>query len=326
MTFEQAALWVGLGTDQLAVVLSGIAAFISIYAVCNGLIPNDTMTKRAKALRQRQQELAKGLIRPKRDATRQKSAMVMIRSTVRRLKLLQAKTSGHVAEHLSRCGWRSRDAVIIFMAARLVAPLLFAVLGAMLVPLLGVAKGAPLFNVLLPLAGAVLGFYTPTIFVRNTITRREQAIQRSLPDGLDLLVICSEAGLSMDAALTRVSQELARSNPELADEIGIAAVELGFLPERRQALVNLMRRCQLPSVRAVVNTLSQTEKYGTPLANALRVLSAEFRHERLMKAEEKAARLPAMLTVPMIVFILPVLLVVLIGPAALRTVDAFSKM
>ena len=112
----------------------------------------------------------------------------------------------------------------------------------------------------------------------------------------------------------------------MAEEFGLLAIELGFVPDRRQALTNLTKRCPLPSMRGVVNTLLQTEKYGTPLAKALRVLSTEFRNDRMMRAEEKAARLPAILTVPMIVFILPVLMVVLVGPAALRVIDAFRSM
>jgi tight adherence protein C len=143
-----------------------------------------------------------------------------------------------------------------------------------------------------------------------------------LPDGLDLLVICAEAGLSLDAALNRVSRELGLSSPDLADELGLTAVELGFLPNRRQALMNLTKRTNLPPIRGVVNTLVQTERYGTPLAHSLRVLSAEFREERMLKAEEKAAKLPATLTVPMILFILPTLFCVLIGPAIIQVLDA----
>ena len=129
--------------------------------------------------------------------------------------------------------------------------------------------------------------------------------------------------MSLDAALTRVSRDLGPAAPQLADELSLTAVELGFLPNRRQALQNLARRTDLPAIRGVVNTLVQTERYGTPLAQALRVLAAEFREERMLKAEEKAARLPAILTVPMIIFILPTLFVVLIGPAMVRVVHNF---
>src|SRR5690606_20692446 len=129
----------------------------------------------------------------------------------------------------------------------------------------------------------------PNIFVKNAIQKRLTAIRKAVPDALDLMVICSEAGLTLDAALARVSRELGRSFPELADELSLASIELGFLQERRQALDNLSKRVPLPSVRSVVTTLMQTEKYGTPLAQSLRVLAGEFRNERLMKAEEKAA-------------------------------------
>jgi tight adherence protein C len=134
-------------------------------------------------------------------------------------------------------------------------------------------------------------------------------------------VICAESGLSLDAALDRVANEIGGASSELAEELSLTSIELGFLPERRHALLNLNRRTNLPSIRGVVNTLMQTEKYGTPLSQSLRVLANEFRDQRLLKAEEKAARLPATLTVPMIVFILPVLFIVLIGPAVLKVMD-----
>jgi tight adherence protein C len=145
-----------------------------------------------------------------------------------------------------------------------------------------------------------------------------------LPDALDLLVICAEAVLSLDASLTRVSRELEPTWPEVSEEFGITAAELTFLPERRQAFENLNGRTNLSSIRGVVNTLLQTAKFGTPLAQSLRVLAAEYREARITRAEEKAARLPAMLTVPMILFILPTLFIVLLGPAALNIVDTFS--
>src|SRR5262249_54502914 len=161
----------------------------------------------------------------------------------------------------------------------------------------------------------LFGAVAPGIWLKNKITKRMNAIRKGVPDALDLLVICVEAGLSLDAALTRVAREIGRGAPELADEFQLTSLELGLLPERRQALDNLSKRVALPAIRAVVSSLTQTEKYGTPLAQSLRVLAAEFRNERMMRAEEKAARLPAILTLPMVVFILPTLFVVLIGPA-----------
>jgi tight adherence protein C len=144
-----------------------------------------------------------------------------------------------------------------------------------------------------------------------------------LPDALDLLVICAEAGLTVDAAFNRVARELGRAYPELGDEFALTAIELSFLTERRQAFENLAYRVNLESVKGVTTTMIQTERYGTPLASALRVLSAEFRHERMMRAEEKAARLPAIMTVPLILFILPTLFIVILGPAACSISDNF---
>ena len=173
-------------------------------------------------------------------------------------------------------------------------------------------------------AGIVgLAYKAPDIWLKNKVNKRSHAVRKGLPDALDLLVICAEAGLTVDAAFGRVARELGKAYPELGDEFGLTAIELGFLNERRQAFENLAQRVDLEAVRGVVTTMIQTEKYGTPLASALRVLSAEFRHQRMMRAEEKAARLPAIMTVPLILFILPTLFVVILGPASCSINDSF---
>ena len=163
------------------------------------------------------------------------------------------------------------------------------------------------------------------MWLKNKVKKRSDAVRKGLPDALDLLVICAEAGLTVDAAFNRVAKELGKAYPELGDEFGLTAIELGFLNERRQAFENLATRVDLEAVRGVVTTMIQTEKYGTPLASALRVLSAEFRNERMMRAEEKAARLPAIMTVPLILFILPTLFIVILGPAACSISDNLFK-
>ena len=168
---------------------------------------------------------------------------------------------------------------------------------------------------------SALGFFVPDIFVNRQKLVRLKKIEGGLPDGLDLLVICAEAGLSLDAALKRVADEFASMVPELSEELLLTSVELNFLPDRRQALLNLSQRVDVPSFRGVTATLIQTEKYGTPLAQALRTLASEFRENRLLKAEEKAARLPAILTVPMIIFILPALFIVLAAPAFIKVAE-----
>jgi tight adherence protein C len=170
----------------------------------------------------------------------------------------------------------------------------------------------------------IAGYKGPELFLKNKSKKRSDEIRKGLPDALDLLVICAEAGLTVDAAFNRVAKELGRAYPELGDEFALTAIELSFLTERRQAFENFAYRVDLDAVRGVVTTMIQTERYGTPLASALRVLSAEFRNERMMRAEEKAARLPAIMTVPLILFILPVLFIVILGPAACSISDAFA--
>lgn len=303
---------------------SALAAFLVVIAVWFTLIERSPMRRRLQRLERQRNALKAGWRAPRRNQFRIQSTRTAMRALVQRLNLLKDQTAGTVAGQLARAGWRSRDAVITFLFLKLCLPLVFGIGAYVAVNVLQLITLPGPGATLAPLAAAAFGAYGPGLFVRNAISKREKAIQKGLPDALDLLVICAEAGLSLDAALTRVAGEMERSCPPVAEEFGLAAVELGFLPERRKALDNLIRRVQTPSMRGIVNTLVQTEKYGTPLANALRVLSAEFRNERMLKAEEKAARLPATLTVPMIVFILPTLMVVLLGPAILRTIDALK--
>jgi tight adherence protein C len=252
---------------------------------------------------------------------RRVTPMTAMRDIVRRLDLLRNQTTAKIIERLARAGWRSKDALVIFLIAKIVMPFIVGVAGFIVFNAMAVGDLSPTLRSLLPLLAVGVGAYAPDLVLKNATQKREAKLQKGLPDALDLLVICAEAGLSLDAGLTRVANEMARGCPEIADEFGLTAVEIGFLPQRRTALEHLTNRVQLSSVRGVVNTLLQTEKYGTPLAGSLRVLSSELRNERMMKAEEKAARLPAILTVPLIVFILPTLFIVVLGPAVLRIMD-----
>ena len=172
-------------------------------------------------------------------------------------------------------------------------------------------------NLLAPICiGAVLaGFVMPELYVKNVASKRRDILNYVLPEGLDLLTICVEAGLSIDAAFRRVSREMQGSMPELAAEFEMTALELTYLPDRQQALENMSARSDSAAIGALVNALRQTEKYGTPLASSLRILSQEFRQTRTSKAEEKGARMPALMTVPLMVFILPTLITVLLAPA-----------
>ena len=228
-------------------------------------------------------------------------------------------------QKLAQAGIRNKEWAVAVILGRMVAPI---VLGGLAAIMIYGVDYFPLwsdFKKFMGIAAAVgAGYKGPDFYVSNLITKRTDAIRKGLPDALDLLVICAEAGLTVDAAFNRVAKELGRAYPELGDEFALTAIEMSFLTERRQAFENLAYRVELDSIRGVVTTLIQTERYGTPLSSALRVLSAEFRNERMMRAEEKAARLPAIMTVPLILFILPTLFVVILGPAACSIADAFA--
>jgi tight adherence protein C len=227
---------------------------------------------------------------------------------------------------LMQAGIRSKDLAFVVIFARLVLPLVIGTAAIVLVYLVNYFPEWGMFKKYGLVAGAlILSYKAPDLWLKNRIDKRTKAIRKGLPDALDLLVICAEAGLTVDAAFGRVARELGKAYPELGDEFALTSIELGFLTDRRFAFENLAKRIDLDSVRGVVTTMIQTEKYGTPLASALRVLSAEFRNERMMRAEEKAARLPAIMTIPLILFILPVLFIVILGPASCSISDALIK-
>ncbi|MDE2485837.1 MAG: type II secretion system F family protein [Alphaproteobacteria bacterium] len=293
----------------------GVANFLTVLSVMRALSPKDMLAARARDHARRRSELRAARLALRRSPGAQ--PLTLAKRLLAGLKLDRGEEARKVSDQLAQAGWRTRDAVALFLTFRLAGPLLVGALAWLLAPAI-LHIHADLQRMLATAGGIAIGAYLPTLLLRNVIERRRTKIQRALPDALDLFVICAEAGLSLDAAVTRVAREMGAGAPELADELGLTAIELGFLPDRRDALLNLVRRVGSGDVRGLVNTLVQTEKYGTPLAQSLRVLASEFRDTRLMKAEEKAARLPATLTVPMIAFILPPLFVILLGPAILQ--------
>ena len=305
---------------------TALTAFFCVFLVYRVMLMRDPTAVRMKAIAQRSQELRAGLaLSPRRQAQREKS-MTLMRVIVSKLNLLRSREADKAARNMAKAGWRSRDALTIFFFMKLCLPFVFGGIAVFLLYVVKIVDVESTQRLFIALGMVVVGAYGPEIYVRNTISKRQKLLQKGLPDALDLLVICAEAGQSLDAAMTRVAKELAAQAPELAEELSLTTVELGLLPERRMALDNLNERTDIPGIRGVVNTLHQSEKYGTPLAQSMRVLAAEFRNDRLMKAEAKAARLPAILTVPMMIFIMPPLFIVLIGPAILRVMDMFSKL
>ncbi len=313
----------GMSGDDALMAAAALDAIITILVIWNGLLVRDPTGARIREMSRRRDSLMSDLRIAQRHSTRAKGIGFM-HQVVSKLKLLGNDKARGVADKLARAGLRSRDALITYLFVKLILPACFGGIAGFYFYGIGVFNLAPLMRMAAVMASMVFGAFLPDIYIKNIADKRRNKIRKNLPDALDLMVICAEAGLSLDAALKRVAKEMALSSSETADEFGLTSVEIGFLPERGQALRNLMRRCDLPGIRGVVNTLLQSEKYGTPLAQSLRVLSAEYRNERLMRAEEKAAKLPAILTVPMILFVLPPLFIVLIGPGILRFVDSMK--
>ena len=319
-----------LGVDVMwvATLLSGVAAFAVMLAVYAAVSVRDPMVKRVKALNERREQLKAGITAStskRRAKLVQKNAHAdRMRDFLETLKVLQDSQLKDAQQKLLQAGIRKKDWAVGVIFGRLVLPIVFG--GFMVFLVYGTdtfADWTPLKRYGLVAVSFILSYKAPDIFLKNKISKRSDAIRKGLPDALDLLVICAEAGLTVDAAFHRVAKELGKAYPELGDEFALTAIELGFLSDRRSAFENLSHRVALDEVKGIVTTMIQTEKYGTPLASALRVLSAEFRNERMMRAEEKAARLPAIMTVPLILFILPVLFVVILGPAACSISDAF---
>ena len=319
-----------LGVDVLwvATILSAVATMAVIFALYTATTVRDPMAGRVKALNERREQLKAGIVvssGKRRAKLNQKNETTdRMRSFLSSLRVLQDTQLKDAQAKLVQAGIRSKDAAVAVIFGRMFLPIVIGGGVALAVYGFGWKADWSAMKKFFLIAGALIGSYkAPDIFVANKIKKRSDAIRKGLPDALNLLVICAEAGLTVDAAFHRVARELGKAYPELGDEFALTAIELGFLTERRMAFENLAHRVALDAVRGVVTTMIQTEKYGTPLASALRVLSAEFRNERMMRAEEKAARLPAIMTVPLILFILPVLFVVILGPAACSISDTF---
>ncbi len=305
--------------------LAWAATFFAIAAVWIPLLDRKPSSRRATAIRQRRTDLLAKSQAPKKRGLG-KTGIGFAKKVVQRMELLGSGQAEAAQLKMLRAGNRSKDAVTLFLFMKLAMPVILGLTTAILLYGTDAYPMPPLVKLTVTVAMTAIGFYAPEIYAKNAADKRKVALSKAMPDAMDLLVISVEAGLNLDSALVRVAREIRLSSTELADELELTSVELGFLQERREALRNLEIRTDLPAVTALVGTLGQAEKYGTPLAQSLRVLAAEMRNERLMKAEEKAAKLPATLTVPMVIFIMPALFIVLIGPGILRTVDALGNL
>lgn len=321
-----------LSPEDILSLGAAFSAGFTVIALWWSLTDRDPRLARMKKRLAEQSQLRDTALGPKSGARTQflagaeLSPKGLVRWVIHKLNLLKGEEANRLTLRLAQAGLRSKDHLHMCLFAKLVLPITFGAFGVLFLNFGAAEQLSPMIRLAITLGAVIFGLYLPEVWLTNLIQRRQTDLSRGLPDALDLLVICAEAGLSLDAALSRVSRELDKAQPAIADEFSLTATELGFLPDRKEALRNLAHRVNLPTVRGVVSTLQQTEKYGTPLAQSLRVLAAEFREQRVLKAEEKAARLPATLTVPLVLFILPSLFIVLIGPAIIKTIDQIGNL
>jgi tight adherence protein C len=306
--------------------LAAAACFIAVVTVASPMLATDKLGSRLKAVAERREEL-----RRKSRAAMEKSralrpeASGFMHDMVQKLNLQTVINDPNVAAKLVQAGLRGPTPVSIFYFCRFALPFAFGLGAFLYLQMMGERAGMLAQNPLIVVAfAAVIGFYGPTIYVSNLVSKRREKIMKSFPDALDMLLICVESGMSIELALHRVAGEIGAASVELAEELSQTTAELSYLPERRMAYENLARRTDHPGVKAVAMALTQAEKYGTPLGGALRVMAKENRELRISAAEKKAAALPAQLTVPMIIFFLPVLFIVIMGPAMI-TVAGYMK-
>lgn len=310
--------------EDVYILLISITITMCVVAY-TGFTKKGGMAGKIKHIQQRRDILRDEALGAKK-RNRPETSINFMRSVVLKLQLIKKNQIDQTETKLMEGGFRSKDAIYVLTFFNLVTPIVLGILGFIVMKLNSdVSEKWRMFNYIWPVLGAYIGLKLPGIYVGRKRKKRLANIRKSLPDMLDLMTICAEAGLSLSATLDRVARELMLAYPDMAEELSMTSVEMGFLPDRNKALSNLSERCHLQEVRGIVSVLIQTEKYGTPIAQALRVLSAEFRQARMMRAEQKAARLPALMTVPMIIFILPTLFIVIIAPAAVKLLNTLNS-
>jgi tight adherence protein C len=308
-------------TRVLAMMLAAVAAGATVLTLAMPLLARDTLEKRMNAvaierekIRQRERErLARGEKISLRSSPKQ-----YMQTIVERFNLSQWLGQETAREKLIQAGYRGQGPYVAFLFFRMVTPLVLLVFSLLYLFVIVELDQPAIFKIGMCIAATYFGMQLPSIIIQNKIQKRQLSIKRAFPDALDLLLICAESGMSIEAAMRKVSQEVGTQSIPLAEELTLTTAELSYLPDRRQAYENLAKRTNIDGVKSVCIALQQAERYGTPMAQALRVLAQENRDMRMSEAEKKAAALPPKLTVPMILFFLPVLFVVILGPAAIK--------
>jgi tight adherence protein C len=317
-----------IGNRQLLVMtFAGVAAAATVLTLAMPLLSADQLEKRMaevaserERIRQRERDrMARGEKASLRTSPRQ-----YMQTVVEKFKLSDYVGQEAARAKLIEAGYRGHGPYVAFLFFRFVSPIVMFVVSMVYVFLVIQLDIPWTLKLLICIGATYLGMQLPNLFINNRIQRRQVSITRAFPDALDLLLICVESGMSLESAFQRVSQEIGPQSIELAEELTLSTAELSYLPDRRQAFENLARRVPLEGVKSLCLAMQQSERFGTPMATTLRVIAQENRDQRMTAAEKKAAALPPQLTVPMIVFFLPVLFVVILGPAIIKIIQQFK--
>ena len=320
--------WVSFLTDPvtLASAFAALATFATVVTLAAPAFSGDKLATRLKAVSNRREELRKKS-RAALDGDAKKSIRVQDTSTLKKfvdkLDLAKMLEDPGILKKLTQAGLRGPRPISIFYFCRFALPIVFGIATFVYIWFVNDHGLQLQMKIGVIVCGFAAGFYGPNIYLENMITKRRTSIMRAFPDSLDMMLICVESGMSIEGAFARVGEEIGTASAELAEELALTTAELSYLADRRTAYYNLAERTNHPGVKGVAMALVQAEKYGTPMGSALRVMAKENREMRITEAEKKAAALPAKLTVPMIVFFLPVLFLVILGPAFIK-IDAMG--
>ncbi len=313
-------------SQSLTMLLAGVAVFATIVSIAMPYLQPNRLGTRMKSVAGERSRLRK-----QRDRELEKQAMRGLRgqntgfmkSFVDKLNLYKLLAEEGINDRLKMAGLRGQKPLITFLFFRFIMPLILFVGAIFFLFLVNDLDRPAIIRLAIAVGLGLIGYYLPAVFLSNLIAKRQQVLKKGFPDTLDLLLICVESGMSIEAAFAKVADEIASSYIEMSEEMSLTTAELSYLPKRRMAYENLAKRTGLDGIKAVTTALIQAERYGTPLANSLRVMAQENRDMRMAEAEKKAAGLPPKLTVPMIAFFLPVIFVVILGPAIMRISKVF---
>jgi tight adherence protein C len=306
----------------IVTMLSAVAAFATVLSLTMPILNRDRMSQRMRSMATEREKMRAARLAELKNkdgpGKLRQAPKGFMQQLVDQLDLRSKFETDELKDKLKMAGLRGQGPLVTYMFFRVAMPIIATLVALAYLFLFVNLSYPPIVKFVLALGVGFMGFYLPNMFLENMVQRRQSSIKQAFPDALDMLLICVQAGMSVEAAFGKVAKEIATQSLELAEELSLTTAELSYLQERRQAFENLGKRTGIPGIKAVATALIQAERYGTPVGQALRTMAKENRDTRTAEAEKKAAALPPKLTVPMIVFNLPVLFVVILGPAIIQ--------